>query len=68
MLIKYILCRLGQEGLIEKSVFANYIRNIRPVVSGNDTVHVRMAFILGKIEKLESGEPYICETENVDAI
>ena len=46
---------LGQEGLIEKSVIANYSKNSRPVVGGNETINVGMMFVLTKIEKLVSG-------------
>ena len=45
---------MGQEGILEKSVFDNYSKNSRPVVNHTDTVDVGISFMLAKIEKLVS--------------
>ena len=45
---------MGQERLLERSLFSNYSKNSRPAVNGNDTLDVGIFFILAKVEQLVS--------------
>ena len=50
---------LNSEGILEKAIFTNYSKNVRPVSDYHEQLEVHLTYNLGKIEQLVSGVLYI---------
>ena len=45
---------LNSEGILEKALFTNYSKNVRPVSDYHEQLEVHLTYNLGKIEQLVS--------------